>query len=134
MDPEDLVITVSCTECGLTKTVTGTEELCHALMRRTRPIQDLLPDTEPEIREMFISGWCDTCYKLNTSIFTDRALSAVWERAEELGLSDEKGSQRQLRDLFRQLELSGSDRKKADELRRYVKEVWERMMEGEYDD
>ena len=119
-------------------------------MNRTRPIQDILPDVNPGIREMFRSGWCDICFKMNTSLMPDDAIEEILGHAVRLGLLTEEDKkdvmdasavyldpQRYLIDMLTELEWQDGDdggedlRPQTREFRQKILEIYERVMHGE---
>lgn len=150
----DGVISVWCTECGHYEMIPASVDTYEAIMDHSDPIQNILPDTDPAIREMFTSGWCDVCFKMNTSLLPDPAIEEILGHAVRLGLLSEKDKedvmaasavyldpQRYLIDMLTELEwCDGSDEETEDlrpqlkEFREKILEVYKKAMDGEYDD
>lgn len=58
----------TCIYCGRNTEISVTDEQAKELASpQRRHIQDILPDLAPEIREMFISGLCSSCYDYLTN-------------------------------------------------------------------
>lgn len=58
----------TCIYCGKRVEIQVTEEQAKELAApQRRHIQDILPNLEPGIREMFISGLCEYCYDYLTN-------------------------------------------------------------------
>ena len=148
------VISVYCKECGHCEEIPGTAEMYNAIVNRTMPIQDILPDVSPGIREMFRSGWCDICFKMNTSLLPNKAVYEILGHAVKLNLLTEEDKkeveeamclyldpQRYIIDMLTELEwCDGSDEETEDlrpqlkEFREKILEIYGKAMDGEYDD
>ena len=77
------LLTVSCTECGHQEHIRCDAETADAIINRKGLIQNLLPDESPDVREMFLSGWCGCCYDLNLMYFPQEALDELTEIARK---------------------------------------------------
>ncbi len=59
------ITTTPCLFCGKTTEIELPEDIAEALRDRTVPIQELLPDTSAEQRELLISGIHPDCWTRN---------------------------------------------------------------------
>ena len=57
-----VTVDIKCVSCGEVYHVHITPEQYHKICERKECIQDILPDVEPGIRELFISGICPECW------------------------------------------------------------------------
>ena len=149
----DGVVSVWCKECGHEENIPCTRDAYNAMMNRTAPIQNILPDTEPAIREMFTSGWCDICFKMNTSLLPDKVIHEILGHAVRLGLLTEEDKkeveeamclyldpQRYIIDMLTELEWQDGDdggedlRPQLKEFREKILEIYKKAMDGEYND
>lgn len=61
----DTLVTDPCLFCGKTTEVELPADVAAAVRDRTAPIQQLLPDTSIEVRELLISGIHPDCWTRN---------------------------------------------------------------------
>ncbi len=149
----DGTISVDCKECGPCEEIPATWEAYGDIIDRARPIQDILPDVRPEIREMFRSGWCDVCFKLSTSLMADEDINEILGHAVRLGLLSEEerkdvmdasalylDPQRYLMDMLTELEwCDGSDGEEdlssqLTEFRQKILDIYDKAMHGGNDE
>lgn len=150
----DGVILVWCTECGHCEMIPASADTYKAVMDHSEPIQNILPDTDPAIREMFTSGWCGVCFNMSTSLLPDKAIYEILGHAVRLGLLTEEDRkevekamclyldpQRFIIDMLTELEWCDGSDEETEDLRPQLKEFREKIMEickkaidGEYDD
>lgn len=154
MTYSDGVISVWCTECGHCEMIPASVDTYEAIMNQSDLIQNILPDTDPGIREMFKTGWCDVCFNMSTSLLPDKAICEILDHAVRLDLLTEEDKkeveeamclyldpQRYIIDLLTELEWhDGSDEETEDlrpqlkEFREKIMEICKKAMDGEYDD
>lgn len=60
---DDNVAKLECRRCGWTTELKLTPEQIHRLQEHDGLVQDILPKVKPEIRELFMLGLCDNCYR-----------------------------------------------------------------------
>ena len=57
-----VTVSVECVSCGKVYHIDMTQEQYDRLLERKECIQDILPEVEPGIRELVISGICPECW------------------------------------------------------------------------
>ena len=78
------ILTICCSECGHAHEVPMTQDQLDALMMKKDLIQNILPDTDPAIREVFKTGWCEVCYLLKTQAVTNGKLRRILEALKDI--------------------------------------------------
>lgn len=58
----DKIIEICCADCGKMFRIPATPEQYNRIVRGSEAIQDILPNTTAEEREMFVTGWCNDCF------------------------------------------------------------------------
>lgn len=64
-DRANRCVRVRCSECGAEHSFKCNRqigELFESGDYRAYPIQQIIPNVSPDIREMFITGWCGKCW------------------------------------------------------------------------
>jgi len=69
----DNVATLRCKGCGNTFKLCLTPLQIHRLQEHDGLIQNILPDVKPAIRELFITGLCNDCWKKSLGIDLEEA-------------------------------------------------------------
>ena len=70
-------IHVGCKVCGHVEVIPASKKTYEDVLLRRGLIQDLLPDVSPDVREMFVTGWCGCCYDLQTMFFPKLAIEEL---------------------------------------------------------
>lgn len=78
------ILTVCCSECGHAHEIPMTQDQLDALMMGKELIQNILPDTDPAIREAFKTGWCEVCYLLKTRDVSNGKLHGILEAIKNI--------------------------------------------------
>ena len=79
------IFAVDCIVCGKTCTMSITREQADRINNRYENhehIQDIIPEVEPEIREMLVSGLCSECWNKMFGGFTDDMADDLNEQRE----------------------------------------------------
>lgn len=58
----NITVVKTCIKCHKDVTITGPEDQIMALENREGLAQNVAPSIHPDLREMFISGICATCW------------------------------------------------------------------------
>lgn len=58
----NITVVKTCIKCRKDVTITGPEDQIMALANREGCAQNVAPSIHPDLREMFISGICATCW------------------------------------------------------------------------
>lgn len=61
-DFENETLYVRCDVCCKEEKVPCTEDQYYDFVNGRKVIQDIFPEVSPDVREMFLSGWCGDCF------------------------------------------------------------------------
>ena len=139
-DDEECALVATCDECGHREQILCGANVADRVFEGREHIQDIFPNVDPGVRELFISGECGVCFSLDCLDFPQEALDDISRYASELlDKNIQLKSKSALRHMLKDLEHSDDTGiedyfEKVQMVRDKIEEIADKIDDGEYDD